>query len=44
VGLFRRKIPDRVKGQVGWYVLRVESVDDAPRVAKAIDDEFANSP
>ena len=32
------------KGQIGWYVLRVGNPDDAPRVAKAIDAEFANSP
>jgi putative ABC transport system permease protein len=41
---FEEKLPDRVKGQVGWYVLRVASVDDAVRVAKSIDDQFANSP
>jgi putative ABC transport system permease protein len=28
----------------GWYVLRIENPDDAPRIAKAIDQEFANSP
>jgi putative ABC transport system permease protein len=31
---FEEKIPDRIKGQIGWYVLR----------AKAIDAQFANSP
>lgn len=41
---FEERIPDRIKGQVGWYVLRVASVDDAVRVAKTIDDQFANSP
>jgi putative ABC transport system permease protein len=41
---FEEKIPDRVKGQIGWYVLRLDSPDDAVRVAKAIDAEFANSP
>jgi putative ABC transport system permease protein len=41
---FEERIPDAVKGQIGWYVLRVASVDDAVRVAKTIDDEFANSP
>jgi len=41
---FEEKIPDAVKGQIGWYVLRVANPDDAPRVAKAIDAEFANSP
>jgi putative ABC transport system permease protein len=41
---FEEKIPDAVKGQIGWYVLRVANVDDSVRVAKTIDDEFANSP
>jgi putative ABC transport system permease protein len=41
---FEEKIPDGVKGQIGWYVLRLDSPDDAVRVAKAIDGEFANSP
>jgi putative ABC transport system permease protein len=41
---FEERVPDRVKGQVGWYTLRVKSVDDAVPVAKAIDTEFANSP
>ena len=41
---FEEKVPDRAKGQIGWYVLRVKSVDDSVRVAKTIDDEFANSP
>jgi putative ABC transport system permease protein len=33
-----------LRGQIGWYILRVDNPDDAPRVAKAIDAEFANSP
>jgi putative ABC transport system permease protein len=41
---FEEKVPDLLKGQIGWYVLRVASVDDAVRVSKAIDAEFANSP
>ena len=41
---FEEKVPDRVKGQVGWYVIRIGNSDDAPRIAKAIDAEFANSP
>ena len=41
---FEEKIPDRVKGQIGWYVIRIDKPDDAPRIAKAIDAEFANSP
>jgi len=41
---FEEKVPERVKGQIGWYVLRVDNPDDSPRIAKAIDEEFANSP
>ena len=41
---FEEKIPQAIKGQVGWYVLRLNSPDDAVRVSKAIDAEFANSP
>ena len=41
---FQEHVPERLKGQTGWYVLRLNSPDDAVRVAKAIDDEFANSP
>ncbi len=41
---FEEKVPQEVKGQIGWYVLRVENPDDAARVAKAIDSEFMNSP
>src|SRR5271157_3761230 len=43
-GIYHGKRPQAVKGQIGWYVLRVQNPDDAPRVAKAIDEEFANSP
>ena len=32
------------EGLVGWYVVRVSDPDRATEVAKAIDDEFANSP
>lgn len=32
------------KGKVGWYTVRVVNPDDSARVAKAIDQEFANSP
>jgi putative ABC transport system permease protein len=41
---FEEKVPERVKGQIGWYVLRVDNPDDSPRIAQAIDSEFANSP
>ncbi len=32
------------KGTVGWYVVRPANPDDAVKVAKAIDERFANSP
>jgi putative ABC transport system permease protein len=32
------------KGQIGWYTVSLNNPDDAPRVIKAIDSEFANSP
>ncbi len=41
---FEERVPDRVKGMVGWYTVKLKSPDDAMRVAKAIDTEFANSP
>jgi putative ABC transport system permease protein len=41
---FEEKVPERFKGNVGWYVLKLNSPDDAVRVAKTIDDQFANSP
>jgi putative ABC transport system permease protein len=41
---FQEKVPQAIKGQVGWYVLKLNSPDDAVRVSKAIDAEFANSP
>ncbi|MGB7845313.1 MAG: FtsX-like permease family protein [Candidatus Acidiferrum sp.] len=41
---FEEKIPEVIKGQIGWYVLRVDNPDDAPRIAKSIDSEFMNSP
>jgi putative ABC transport system permease protein len=41
---FEEKVPDRVKGQIGWYVLRVEDPAQSARVAKDVDGLFANSP
>jgi putative ABC transport system permease protein len=41
---FEEKIPAAVKGQIGWYVILIKDPKDAPRIAKAIDSEFANSP
>jgi putative ABC transport system permease protein len=32
------------KGTVGWYVIKLDSPDDAVKVSKAIDAMFANSP
>ncbi len=32
------------KGFVGWYMVRVANPDESTRVAKAIDESFANSP
>ena len=43
-GYFEERVAQGFKGQVGWYVLRLDSPDDAVRVSKAIDAEFANSP
>jgi len=41
---FEERVPQRLKGLAGWYTVLLDSPDDAPRVAKAIDTEFANSP
>ena len=32
------------KGLVGWYTVRIDDPDHAVRIAKAIDESFANSP
>ncbi len=41
---FEERVPERFKGNIGWYVLRVDDPAQSPRIAKAIDAEFANSP
>lgn len=41
---YEERMPERFKGQVGWYVTKLENPDDSVRVTKAIDAEFANSP
>ncbi len=41
---FEERVPEAFKGQVGWYTVKLDSPDDAVRIAKAIDDEFSNSP
>jgi putative ABC transport system permease protein len=40
---FDERVPTFLKSQIGWYVLKLDSSDDAVRVAKAIDEKFANS-
>jgi putative ABC transport system permease protein len=35
--------PAQIKGLIGWYVLKLDSPDDAVRVGAAIDSGFANS-
>lgn len=37
------KVPERFKGNVGWYVVKLDSPDHAVAVAKAIDEMAANS-
>lgn len=40
---FEEKVPDRYKGMIGWYYVKVANPDDSAQVAKAIDNEFSNS-
>ncbi|MGB2623073.1 MAG: FtsX-like permease family protein [Candidatus Acidiferrum sp.] len=40
---FDENVPDSVKSTAGWYILKLDSPDDAVRVAKTIDAMFANS-
>lgn len=41
---FEQNVPPAFKDMAGWYEIKLDSPDDALRVAKAIDAEFANSP
>ena len=41
---FEELVPPGIKGQVGWYVLRIANPSDAPRVAQTIDAMYLNSP
>ncbi|OLB33577.1 MAG: hypothetical protein DMG41_13405 [Acidobacteria bacterium] len=41
---FDENVPSVIKSTAGWYILRLDNPDDAVRVAKAIDEKFANSP
>jgi putative ABC transport system permease protein len=40
---FDESIPSQIKGLIGWYVLKLDSADDAVRAASEIDTGFANS-
>lgn len=40
---FDENVPDAVKSTAGWYILKLDSPNDAVRVAQAIDAKFANS-
>ncbi|MGA7623875.1 MAG: FtsX-like permease family protein [Candidatus Acidiferrales bacterium] len=40
---FEERVPQVYKGNVGWYVVKLDTPDDAVRVAKTIDTMFANS-
>lgn len=40
---FDETVPSVIKSTAGWYILKLDSPDDSVRVAKAIDEKFANS-
>jgi putative ABC transport system permease protein len=40
---FEERMPERFKGNAGWYVVKLDSPDHAVAVAKAIDEMAANS-
>ena len=41
---FKESVPASFKGQIGWYTIRIANPDDAPRIAKTIDNTYLNSP
>lgn len=41
---FKESIPASLQGQIGWYTVRMADPDDAPRIAKTIDNMYINSP
>jgi putative ABC transport system permease protein len=41
---FKESVADRFQGQVGWYTILIANPEDAPRIAKAIDNMYLNSP
>jgi putative ABC transport system permease protein len=40
---FDENVPAVLKSTAGWYILKLDTPDDAVRVAKAIDAKYANS-
>ena len=40
---FDESVPASFKDRVGWYVVKLDNPDDAPRIAKTIDEMFSNS-
>lgn len=40
---FDENVPDVMKSTAGWYVMKLDSPDEAARVGKAVDAQFANS-
>ena len=40
---FDENVPSGIKSTAGWYILKLDSPDDAVQVAKTIDSKFANS-
>jgi len=40
---FDENVPSVMKSTAGWYVMKLDSPDDAAKVAKAVDTTFANS-
>jgi putative ABC transport system permease protein len=41
---FKESVPASFKGQIGWYTIRIANPDDAPRIAKTVDNTYLNSP
>jgi len=41
---FDEQLPPTYKGNIGWYTVKLDKADDALRISKAIDAQFANSP
>ena len=40
---FEENVPPVMKGLIGWYIVKLDSPDDAVQVAASIDNGFANS-